>query len=97
MKLGSVYVIAIMGNSLITKKFRIIISKTVVQSKAKGVKNLKAFMSNLSLLMNNASFERDGKLATLWFDELLLRANDEIIRKSIEYVAEKERWNSNTL
>lgn len=54
-------------------------------------------MSTANLLANNANFSLEGKLATLWFDTLLLGADKESVEKVIEDVAEKECWSNDTL
>lgn len=58
---------------------------------------MKAYMSYLNLLTNNANFEKEGKLAALWFDKLLLGINNELVEKVIENVAEKEMWGDDVL
>ena len=58
---------------------------------------MKAFMSYNNLDINNANFGFEGKLATLWFDTLLLGAPKELVGKVIESVAEEEGWNRDTL
>lgn len=58
---------------------------------------MNAYMSMQNLMMNNANFETEGKLATLWFDELLLPADDSLIRSVINDVAQKEKWSKDTL
>ena len=52
-----------------------------------GVK-VKAFMSYNNLAINNANFNLEGKLATLWFDNLLLGTGKELVEKVMEDVAE---------
>ena len=37
-----------------------------------------------------------GKLATLWFDNLLLGTGEELVGKILEHVAEKEHWSVDT-
>lgn len=58
---------------------------------------MKAFMSYNNLDINNANFGFEWKLATLWFDTLLLGAPKELVGKVIESVAEEEGWNRDTL
>lgn len=53
---------------------------------------MKAFMSYNNLVINNANFSLEGKLATLWFDNLLLGIGKELVEKVMEDVAEKEHW-----
>lgn len=53
-------------------------------------------MSYNNLAMNNANFNLEGKLATLWFDNLLLGTDKEHVEKVMEAVAEKEQWSSDT-
>lgn len=53
-------------------------------------------MSYNNLAMNNANFNLEGKLATLWFDNLLLGADKEHVEKVMEAAAEKEQWSSDT-
>ena len=57
---------------------------------------MKAFMSYNNLAINNANFNLEGKLATLWFDNLLLGTGKELVEKVMEDVAEKEQWSSDT-
>ena len=57
---------------------------------------MKAFMSYNNLAINNANFSFEGKLATLWFDNLLLGTGKELVEKVMEDVAEKEQWSSDT-
>lgn len=57
---------------------------------------MKAFMSYNNLAMNNANFNLEGKLATLWFDNLLLGTDKEHVENVMETVAEKEQWSSDT-
>ena len=57
---------------------------------------MKAFMSYNNLAINNANFNLAGKLATLWFDNLLLGTGKELVEKVMEDVAEKEQWSSDT-
>lgn len=54
-------------------------------------------MSMLNLLMNNANFAAEGKFASLWFDQLLLSADDELIESVIHDVADREHWNQDTI
>lgn len=54
-------------------------------------------MSIVNLLVNNANFSLEGKLATLWFDSLMLGTDKESVEKVIEDVAEKECWSNDTL
>ena len=49
-------------------------------------------MSYNNLVINNANFSLEGKLATLWFDNLLLGIGKELVEKVMEDVAEKEHW-----
>lgn len=58
---------------------------------------MNAFMSLLNLFRNNSNFEQEGKLATLWFDKLLLGTDENHISKVIGNVAEKENWCSDTI
>lgn len=58
---------------------------------------MKAFMSYNNLDINNANFGFEGKLATLWFDTLLLGVPKELVGRVIERVAEEEKWNRDTL
>ena len=51
---------------------------------------VKAFMSYNNLAINNANFSLEGKIATLWFDNLLLGTGEELVEKVMEDVAEKE-------
>lgn len=53
-------------------------------------------MSHNNLDINNANFGLEGKIATLWFDNLLLGAEKELVETVIEDVAEKEHWSSDT-
>ena len=53
-------------------------------------------MSYNNLAINNANFNLEGKLATLWFDNLLLGTGKELVEKVMEDVAEKEQWSSDT-
>lgn len=53
-------------------------------------------MSYNNLTMNNANFNLEGKLATLWFDNLLLGTDKEHVEKVMEAVAEKEQWRNDT-
>lgn len=57
---------------------------------------MKAFMSYNNLTTNNANFDFEGKLATLWFDNLLLGINDDVVKKALESVAEEEHWSIDT-
>lgn len=57
---------------------------------------VKAFMSYNNLAINNANFSLEGKLATLWFDNLLLGTGEELVEKVMEDVAEKEHWSVDT-
>lgn len=47
--------------------------------------------------MNNANFSLEGKLATLWFDNLLLGTQKNLVEKVLENIAEKEHWKNDTL
>ena len=58
---------------------------------------MKAFMSHNNLAVNNANFGLEGKLATLWFDNLLLGTRKDLVDKVMENVAEKEHWSSDTI
>lgn len=58
---------------------------------------MKAFISHNNLEINNASFSVEGKLATLWFDNLLLGTTKELVEKVIEDVGEREHWSNDTL
>lgn len=51
---------------------------------------MNAYISNVDLLVNNANFSFKGKLATLWFDKLLLGADKKLVDKVIMHVAEEE-------
>lgn len=62
-----------------------------------GENVMQAYMSLLNLFMNDANIEKDGKLATLWFDKLLLGVDDDLINKTISYVADREKWSKDTL
>lgn len=53
-------------------------------------------MSFNSLAINNANWGLEGKLATLWFDNLLLGVGNNLVEKVVEEVAEKEKWNNDT-
>ena len=53
-------------------------------------------MSYNNLNINNANFSQEGKIATLWFDNLLLGAEKELVETVIENVAEKEHWSRDT-
>ena len=57
---------------------------------------MKAFMSYNNLNINNANFSQEGKIAILWFDNLLLGAEKELVETVIENVAEKEHWSRDT-
>jgi len=57
---------------------------------------MNAYISNVDLLVNNANFSFKGKLATLWFDKLLLGADKKLVDKVIMHVAEEEQWKSDT-
>lgn len=57
---------------------------------------VKAFMSYNSLIIDNANFSVKGKLATLWFDNLLLGVEKERVERVMEDVAEKEHWSVDT-
>ena len=57
---------------------------------------VKAFMSYNNLAINNANFSLEGKLATLWFDNLLLGIRENLVEKVMEDVAEKEHWSVDT-
>ena len=54
-------------------------------------------MSILNLLKNNANFGLEGKIATLWFDQLLLGTGRNKIERVLEMVAEEEKWDKDTL
>ena len=54
-------------------------------------------MSMLNLLMNNASLLAEGKLASLWFDQLLLAADDKLMKSVVYGMADREHWNQDTI
>ena len=57
---------------------------------------MNAYMSSADLLVNNANFSFKGKLATLWFDKLLLGADKKLVDEVIMNMAEEEQWKSDT-
>lgn len=58
---------------------------------------MKAFMSYNNLTINNANFNMEGKIATLWFDNLLLGTPKDLVEKVIGDMAEEEQWSSDTI
>ena len=53
-------------------------------------------MSYNNLFVNNANFSLEGKLATLWFDNLLIGFRKNLVEKVMGDVAEKEQWSNDT-
>lgn len=58
---------------------------------------MKAYMSMLNLMQNNANFNSEGKLASLWFDQLILGADEKLFKKVIYDVSESEHWKDDTI
>lgn len=57
---------------------------------------MKAYISWLGLMQNNTNFGAEGKLASLWFDQLLLGADERLLEKVFNHMATQEHWSSDT-
>lgn len=58
----------------------------------------RAYASWLRMFKDEFPFKSDGKLAILWFDEIILQVRDKKdILSAIEVVAEEQDWNTSTL
>lgn len=53
-------------------------------------------MSFNNLTTHEANFSFEGKIATLWFDNLLLGIGQDVIEKVMEDVAKEEQWSSDS-
>lgn len=58
-------------------------------------KDFKAYVSTTRNFLEEFPFNNSGKLATLWFDEIIFQT--ESIGKVTEFVAEREDWDSKSL
>ena len=60
-------------------------------------KSFRSFASIFQLMRDDFPFNFAGKLASLWFDELILQVDKKVKNSVLEMVAEDENWDSATL
>jgi len=61
------------------------------------MEKLKSYMTFMNLAGSNSIFRLQGKLATLWFDEIVLQVPYNSIPSVLEKVAAEEGWAKSTL
>lgn len=62
------------------------------------MRNIKGYASWLNLATNAFPFNKTGKLALLWFDELILQVPDQsLIEKAVDYFTKTERCSQKTV